>query len=124
MFLPRFAQANVLDLLASKGADLDARMSTGTTLAHVAARDGDSGCLKVLCERGADVDVPNQLGNTPIMFAAVVGDVNVSVLAFLSCGPFFLCREEVAVVLAAKSSDESSFAVSSDRRCRSNNFFV
>lgn len=72
-------QANVLDLLASKGADLNARTGAGATLAHVAARDGNSGCLKVLCERGADVDVPNQLGNTPIMFAAMVGDVDVSV---------------------------------------------
>lgn len=70
----------MLDLLASKGADLNARTNTGTTLAHAAARNGNSCCLKVLCERGADVDVVNHLGNTPTMFAAMAGDVNVSFL--------------------------------------------
>lgn len=72
----------MLDLLARKGADLNVRTNTGATLAHIAARDGDSGCLAVLCERGADVDSVNQLGNTPTMFAAMVGDVNVSFVTF------------------------------------------
>ena len=77
-----FVQAEILDLLARKGANLNARTSTGVTLAHVTARDGHSGCLRVLCERGADVDAVNQLGNTPIMFAAMAGDVDVSFVTF------------------------------------------
>lgn len=72
----------MLDLLARKGADLNARTNTGANLAHIAARDGESGCLKVLCERGADVDAVNQLGNTPAMFAAMAGDVDVSFFLF------------------------------------------
>lgn len=67
----------MLELLASKGADLNMHTSTGTTLTHLAARDCNYSCLEVLCERGADVDVVNQLGNTPIMFAAMGGDLKV-----------------------------------------------
>lgn len=73
----------MLGLLARKGANLNVGTDTGATLAHIAARDGDSDCLKVLCERGADVDAVNQLGNTPIMFAAMAGDVDVSFVGTL-----------------------------------------
>ena len=68
----------MLDLLASKGANLNFSTRTGVTLAHIAARGGDSNCLAVLCERGADVDAANQSGNTPIMFAALAGALDVS----------------------------------------------
>lgn len=70
----------MLELLASKGADLNMRAATGTTLTHIATRDCNYSCLEVLCEQGADVDVVNQLGNTPIMFAAMAGDVQVRYL--------------------------------------------
>lgn len=51
---------------------------TGATLAHIAARDGTSGCLKVLCEHeSAGVDVVNQAGNTPVMFSAMTNDLEV-----------------------------------------------
>ena len=73
-----YEQAGLLDLLASRGADLNKSSETGTTLAHIAALNDDSGCLKVLCERGADVDAVDQYGNTPIMFAAMTGGVHVS----------------------------------------------
>lgn len=82
LLVPLFVQAEILDVLAQKGADLNERTSTEATLAHVAARDGHSGCLKVLCDWGADVDAVNQLGNTPIMFAAMAGDVDVSFFSF------------------------------------------
>lgn len=67
----------MLHLLASKGANLNFSTHAGVTLAHIAARAGDSECLEVLCERGADVDVVNQSGTTPIMFAALAGAIDV-----------------------------------------------
>ncbi|CAM9613695.1 unnamed protein product [Ectocarpus sp. 4 AP-2014] len=79
-------QAGLLDLLASRGADLNKSPEAGTTLAHIAALNDDSGCLKVLCERGADVDTVDQFGNTPIMFAATAGVVDsVQMLADRGC---------------------------------------
>lgn len=68
----------MLELLASRGANLNSRTHAGVTLAHIAARGGDADCLAVLCERGADVDAVNQSGNTPIMFAALTGSIDVS----------------------------------------------
>lgn len=68
----------MLDLLASKGASLAVNTRTGATLAHIAACDGASGCLRVLCDhKHASVDAMNQAGNTPVMFAAMVGDLEV-----------------------------------------------
>lgn len=78
-------QSTTLKLLASKGARLDVCSETGTTLAHIAARDGDHACLQILCEGGADVDATNQLGSTPLMFAAAAGDTKVS-----SCTVFLI----------------------------------
>lgn len=76
----------MLGLLASKGANLNFSTHAGVTLAHIAARAGDSDCLEVLCERGADVDVVNQSGNTPIMFAALAGSIDVSFVSCCACG--------------------------------------
>lgn len=60
---------------------------TGATLAHIAARDGASGCLEVLCEHESTrVDVVNQAGNTPVMFAAMANDLKVCTV----CGPSVL----------------------------------
>lgn len=73
-------QAAALDMLASTGANLDTRTQTGATLAHIAARDGRSSCLKVLCDAGADIDVVNQFGNTPVMLAALANDLEVIML--------------------------------------------
>lgn len=76
-FLP---QAAVLDILVSKGANPNARTQTGTTLAHIAARDGKSSCLKVLCDTDADIDAVNQFGNTPVMLAVMANDVKVTII--------------------------------------------
>lgn len=70
-------QGDMLELLASKGANLDTQTNTGATLAHIAARYGGADCLRVLCERGVDVDAVNQAGNTPLIFTTVVNDVEV-----------------------------------------------
>lgn len=70
----------MLELLASRGANLDIQTQMGVTLAHIASSSGSGGpgCLRVLCEYGADVDAVSQAGNTPIMFATVANDLEVS----------------------------------------------
>lgn len=77
-YIPTPRQPDILNCLAVRGANLNLQTQTGATLAHIAARDGASGCLKVLCEHeGVRVDVVNQAGNTPVMFAAMTNDLEV-----------------------------------------------
>lgn len=62
---------DILRMLLSKGADLDARTDTGMSALARAIYDGRSETFKILLEAGADISARDNDGYTPLMRAAI-----------------------------------------------------
>jgi uncharacterized protein len=66
--------ALALKLAGSKGTDVRAKSSDGTTALHWAAHHGDLDLVKRLLKAGADANARNDYGSSPIQEAALRGD--------------------------------------------------
>ena len=56
---------DILELLVSKGADINARANNGSTPLHDAIMFLPEECIKYLVGKGADPDIANDEGKTP-----------------------------------------------------------
>lgn len=72
---------NIVQLLLSRGADVNAITTTGSTPLHGAALYGHEAVLKLLVEKGANVRAANQATYTPLTNAASNG--NLPMMKFL-----------------------------------------
>lgn len=59
--------------LVDRGLDVNSVDPAGSTLLHVAARDGNDKLITELLKRHANPDVRNRVGDTPLMLAAYSG---------------------------------------------------
>ena len=64
-----------VELLLSKGADVNASERSGWTALNSAARLGHETCLEILLKAGADVNSIQENGNTALMEAAKSGNI-------------------------------------------------
>jgi ankyrin repeat protein len=64
--------SDVVRLLVSRGADVNARSKRGETALADAAGRGDVDGVKLLLEKGADVNVADYRGYTPLIQAVAV----------------------------------------------------
>ena len=66
----RNGNAQVIENLLDKGADINGRDSEGNTPLILASFYASPGCVEILIERGADVNSANKVGVTPLIRAA------------------------------------------------------
>ena len=59
----------IIDLLVSRGADINSRTRTGTTPLHTAVFYGHLQVVEYLAARGADINAQSALGATPLVLA-------------------------------------------------------
>jgi ankyrin repeat protein len=59
----------LVQLLLLTGAELPGRFDLDRTALHVAAANGDAGCVRVLLEAGMDLESRDYAGNTPLLLA-------------------------------------------------------
>lgn len=76
---------NIVQLLISRGADLNATTPAGSVALHGAAINNHGDVVKLLVDKGANVNVTNQAGYTPLTNAALSGNVQ-SVRSLLNAG--------------------------------------
>ena len=69
---------DIVKLLITQGADVNAQSSAGNTPLHYAACGGYTDVVKVLIEATANVEEHNENGHTPLMEAASAGHVEVA----------------------------------------------
>jgi hypothetical protein len=62
--------ASNIEVLLSRGVEVDVRDRNGCTPLMYAAECGTMDCIKKLLRAGANVDAPNDFGETPAMYAA------------------------------------------------------
>jgi hypothetical protein len=62
--------AEMIQLLLSKGADVNARTASGYTPLHLAAKNGHGLCARILLDAGANVNAQSDNGETPLYLAA------------------------------------------------------
>jgi ankyrin repeat protein len=65
-FAVRESNADILDLLLSKGMDINAKDKYGYTPLHWAVTNKNLRMVELLVSRGADVNARNLQGNTPL----------------------------------------------------------
>lgn len=75
----------LMHLLIKRGADVEARISSGATPLMLAARNGHSKAVIFLLANGSQADVANKTGVTALIFAAIFGDEE-AVQALLNAG--------------------------------------
>jgi cytohesin len=81
-----YGRAEVIELLASRKASVDARNSEDQTPLHVAARDGHADAVKALLKAGAVVDLKQEaIGLTALHYAAREGHAD-AIKALLAKG--------------------------------------
>ncbi|MEZ4270366.1 MAG: ankyrin repeat domain-containing protein [Myxococcota bacterium] len=69
--------ADIVRLLLSRGAKIDARNSWGESALHYAAKDGMTEAVRVLVEAGADINAGDNRDSTPLMSASFDGHLGV-----------------------------------------------
>ncbi|MBN1170249.1 ankyrin repeat domain-containing protein [Candidatus Micrarchaeota archaeon] len=72
-----FDDAEMLDALLIKGANVDARDEYGNTALILAAQKGNLDSCRILVENGANVNVQSKSGITPIVAASASGNIDV-----------------------------------------------
>ncbi|MCH6552518.1 MAG: ankyrin repeat domain-containing protein, partial [Planctomycetes bacterium] len=75
----------MIEVLLSAGADINARARFDTTPVHFAVRQSDPAIVRLLATRGANVDAMDEFGVTPLHDAARAGEVGLT-KALLSAG--------------------------------------
>jgi Ankyrin repeats (3 copies)/Ankyrin repeat len=71
-------QENIVGLLLTKGAEINAKNKKGNTPLHLAASvPNNSATVSLLLEKKADVDTQNLLGRTPLYFAVYCNNTKV-----------------------------------------------
>ena len=74
-------QTAIVDLLLSRGANIEAQTKGGWTPLHYAAAEASAATVKSLLRRGADVRARTDDGSTPLHLAASIGHIaNVELL--------------------------------------------
>ena len=73
----------MIQLLISKGADVNAQNRDGVTPLHSAVSKGDPRAIKLLLEKGANVNAKNKNGETPLHVAAEFHFINTDVADLL-----------------------------------------
>ncbi|MBY0403162.1 MAG: ankyrin repeat domain-containing protein, partial [Cyanobacteria bacterium] len=73
----RAGDFQVIQLLAQKGAQINAQDTFGNTPLHIAADTGNINGVKALLSIGAAVDIVNEKGQTPIHLAAASGKIEI-----------------------------------------------
>ena len=70
-----YGAADLIGLLVSRGADVNAADDTGLTPLHAAAMISHTTEAGLLIEHGADLEARDKFGDTPFFFAAMHGQV-------------------------------------------------
>ena len=111
-------QKDILDVLLRKGADVNVRLASGSTLLHDAALKGYDGIVTLLLGRGARVDLRNASGATPLHDAALNGKATTAAI-LLDHGAEINARETesgtTALYAAASLGREDVVALLLDR---------
>lgn len=67
----------IVEILVSKGADIDKKSSNGANCLHLAATAGHANVVEYLIKHGSPVDFQNQIGSTPLNAACCRGHVKI-----------------------------------------------
>jgi ankyrin repeat protein len=77
-------QADIVNLLSKKGADLNAQNRSGWTALMIAATTGQRGMVKYLVNKGADFNLRTADGHAALFYACLNGDI--SMIKYLAKG--------------------------------------
>ena len=85
---------DLIKLLISKGADVNAKEKYGNTPLHIAATAGGVGIAELLISKGAKVNARDDIGETPLHIAATAGGVGIAEL-LISKGAKVNARDDI-----------------------------